>query len=103
LARINDQISAKVEDFFELSEYDWTPQGPEAAPSMYLYELVNWLTTVVDSLVIKEKYKDTAYTGAASYIADCLMVSLTCSCGLCGCTADGHTGFLDGAGYTHDE
>ncbi|KAJ7929968.1 exocyst complex subunit Sec15-like-domain-containing protein [Mycena leptocephala] len=77
LARINDQISAKVEDFFELSEYDWTPQGPEAAPSMYLYELVNWLTTVVDSLVIKEKYKDTAYTGAASYIADCLMDFLT--------------------------
>ena len=42
---------------------------------MYLYELVNWLTTIVDSLVIKEVYKDEAYKGALQYIADCLMVS----------------------------
>lgn len=41
---------------------------------MYLYELVNWLTTVVDSLVIKEIYKDEAYKGALGYIAECLMV-----------------------------
>jgi hypothetical protein len=41
---------------------------------MYLYELVNWLTTVVDSLVIKEAYKDEAYKGALEYIAECLMV-----------------------------
>ena len=41
---------------------------------MYLYELVNWLTTIVDSLVIKEVYKDEAYKGALQYIADCLMV-----------------------------
>lgn len=44
-------------------------------PSMYLYELVNWLTTVVDSLAIKEVYKDEAYRGAVSYIAECLIVS----------------------------
>jgi len=41
---------------------------------MYLYEVVNWLTTVVDSLVIKESYKEEAYKGALGYIADCLMV-----------------------------
>jgi hypothetical protein len=41
---------------------------------MYLYELVNWLTTVVDSLIIKEAYKDEAYKGALEYIAECLMV-----------------------------
>lgn len=44
---------------------------------MYLYELVNWLTTVVDSLYIKEIYKDEAYKGALNYIAGCLMVSET--------------------------
>jgi hypothetical protein len=43
---------------------------------MYLYELVNWLTTVVDSLIIKESYKDEAYKGALGYIAECLMVIL---------------------------
>jgi len=44
---------------------------------MYLYELVNWLTTVVDSLVIKETYKEEAYKGALGYIVECLMNFLT--------------------------
>ncbi|KAI0048060.1 exocyst complex component sec15 subunit [Auriscalpium vulgare] len=73
LERISMLITSKLDDFFELSEYDWTPKGREDAPSMYLYELVNWLTTVVDSLVIKEVYKDEAYRGAVAYIAQCLM------------------------------
>lgn len=77
LARINELITSKLDDFFELSEYDWTPAAREDAPSMYLYELVNWLTTVVDSLVIKETYKEDAYRGAVSYIAQCLMDFLT--------------------------
>jgi hypothetical protein len=74
LQRITGIISKKLDDFFELSEYDWTPPSREDMPSMYLYELVNWLTTVVDSLAIKETYKDEAYRGAVSYIAECLMV-----------------------------
>ncbi|KAF7332249.1 Rsec15 protein [Mycena kentingensis (nom. inval.)] len=77
LQRITGLISSKLDDFFGLSEYDWTPKACEDGPSMYLYELVNWLTTVVDALVIKEAYKDEAYKGAVSYIADCLMDFLT--------------------------
>ncbi|KAK0468138.1 rsec15 [Desarmillaria tabescens] len=77
LARISGLINSKLDDFFELSEYDWTPNRREDSPSMYLYELVNWLTTVVDSLVIKEAYKDEAYRGAVGYIAECLMDFLT--------------------------
>ncbi|RDB22600.1 Exocyst complex component 6 [Hypsizygus marmoreus] len=77
LARITGLITSKLDQFFELSEYEWTPQTRENAPSMYLYELVNWLTTVVDSLVIKEAYKDEAYKGALEYIAECLMRFLT--------------------------
>ncbi|KAJ6598867.1 rsec15 [Mycena vulgaris] len=77
LARITGLITSKLDDFFGLSEYDWTPNGRENGPSMYLYELVNWLTTVVDSLVIKESYKDEAYKGALAYIAECLMDFLT--------------------------
>lgn len=41
---------------------------------MYLYELAHWLATVVDSLVVKDQYKDEAYRAATVYIADCLMV-----------------------------
>lgn len=78
LARINSVINSKLNDFFELSEYDWTPPRRDNSPSMYLYELISWLTTVVDSLVIKETYKDEAYRGAVTYISDSLMVSSHC-------------------------
>lgn len=74
LGRITGLITSKLDQFFELSEYEWTPLSREGTPSMYLYELVNWLTTVVDSLAIKETYKDEAYRGALTYIAECLMV-----------------------------
>ncbi|KAF8631569.1 hypothetical protein AX15_002320 [Amanita polypyramis BW_CC] len=77
LARITSLITSKLDQFFELSEYEWTPQTRENSPSMYLYELVNWLTTVVDSLYIKEIYKDEAYKGALDYIAECLVSFLT--------------------------
>jgi len=70
--RITSIINSKLDDFFELSEYNWTPKSREESPSMYLYELVNWLTTVVDSLVIKDVYKDEAYQAAVNYIAECL-------------------------------
>ncbi|KAF4619283.1 hypothetical protein D9613_005102 [Agrocybe pediades] len=76
-ARMSGLISSKLDQCFELSEYDWTPTARETSPSMYLYELVNWLTTVVDSLMIKETYKEEAYKGALGYITDCLMDFLT--------------------------
>ena len=47
---------------------------------MYLYELVNWLTTVVDSLVIKDVYKDKAYRAAVEYLAGCLTVGSSRPC-----------------------
>ncbi|KAK2466101.1 hypothetical protein APHAL10511_001743 [Amanita phalloides] len=77
LSRITSLITSKLDQFFELSEYEWTPTSRESSPSMYLYELVNWLTTIVDSLYIKEVYKDEAYKGALNYIAGCLMDFLT--------------------------
>jgi len=70
--RITSIINSKLDDFFELSEYNWTPKSREGSPSMYLYELINWLTTVVDTLVIKDAYKDDAYQAAVNYIAECL-------------------------------
>ncbi|KAI9001365.1 exocyst complex component sec15 subunit [Trametes punicea] len=77
LARVTEAMSSKLDDFFGLSEYDWTPKTREDAPSMYLYELVNWLTTVVDSLALKDAYKEDAYRGAINYIASCFMDFLT--------------------------
>ncbi|KZW03721.1 exocyst complex component, sec15 subunit [Exidia glandulosa HHB12029] len=73
LDRINTVISSKLNDFFELAEYEWTPNSREGQPSMYLYELVQWLTTVVDGLEVKDEYKDDAYGGAVRYVAECLL------------------------------
>ena len=75
--RINTLINLKLDDFFGLAEYVWTPSTREDAPSMYLYELVNWLTTVVDSLQIRDTHKHDAYHGAAAYIAQCLIVRVS--------------------------
>ncbi|KAI0824715.1 rsec15 [Trametes gibbosa] len=77
LARVTEAMSSKLDDFFGLSEYDWTPKAREDAPSMYLYELVNWLTTVVDSLALKDAHKEEACRGAVGYIASCFMDFLT--------------------------
>ncbi|KAI0082435.1 exocyst complex component sec15 subunit [Panus rudis PR-1116 ss-1] len=77
LARVNTSIKSKLDDFFGLSEYDWTPSVREDSPSMYLYELVNWLTTVVDTLVIKETYKEKAFRSAVEYLAGCLTDFMT--------------------------
>ncbi|EIW61471.1 rsec15 [Trametes versicolor FP-101664 SS1] len=77
LARVTEAMSSKLDDFFGLSEYDWTPKAREDAPSMYLYELVNWLTTVVDSLALKDAHKEEACRGAVNYIASCFMDFLT--------------------------
>jgi hypothetical protein len=76
-ARIGAVIASKLDDFFGLSEYDWTPPVAERVPSMYLTELVAWLSTIVDSLQIRDAYKADAYRGAGAYIAQCLMVRAT--------------------------
>ena len=73
-SRISSVIASKLDDFFELADYDWTPKSREDTPSMYLFELAHWLATVVDSLVVQDAYKDEAYKAAVQYIADCLMV-----------------------------
>ncbi|EMD40837.1 hypothetical protein CERSUDRAFT_111421 [Gelatoporia subvermispora B] len=73
LQRVNASIQSKLDDFFGLAEYDWTARTREQSPSMYLYELANWLTTVVDSLVVKDEYKEEAYRSAVDYIAECFM------------------------------
>ncbi|KAF5390532.1 hypothetical protein D9757_002620 [Collybiopsis confluens] len=74
VSRIKSVINSKLDDFFELSEYNWVPTSREDGPNMYLYELVNWLTTVVDSqLLIAPSYIDEAYMGAAEYISECFM------------------------------
>ncbi|KIY74221.1 exocyst complex subunit Sec15-like protein, partial [Cylindrobasidium torrendii FP15055 ss-10] len=77
LGRISSLINSKLNDFFEVSEYDWTPVQGDSRPSEYLDELISWLMTVTDSLAIKDAYKDEAYRGAVTHISEALMDFLT--------------------------
>lgn len=81
--RISGMIESKLDDFFDLAEYDWTPAFSGGRPSMYLEELFHWLMTVVDSLPLEDIYKDTAFKNATDHVASCLMVRL--------CTVHIHT------------
>lgn len=79
LDRIPKVISRKVNDL--LSEYEWTPREPEGVPTPYLSTLFQWLTTVIDSLALDQKYKDKAYEGATAHINDFYMVGYPSSQG----------------------
>lgn len=83
LKRLTGLINSKLDQSFEFSMYNWTPQKRESVPNMQLDELINWLTTVVDSLAIKEQYKDEAYKGAFEYIAETLMVEYLVTLSAC--------------------
>ena len=76
LERISSIIASKLQDSFELSEYDWTPSTRMDTPSGFLFEIVFWLTMNVDGLVMKDVYKDRAYDMAIKRVADCLMVNV---------------------------
>ncbi|KAF9520715.1 hypothetical protein BS47DRAFT_1323341 [Hydnum rufescens UP504] len=71
--RIAELIKSKLNDFFELSEYDWTPPQADTRPRMYMEELYHWLMTVVDSLPLEDKYKDQAFKAAFDHVSSCLM------------------------------
>jgi len=75
--RLTDLIIDKLDQWFDYGQYEWTPRQRESSPSMYLYELVNWLTTIVDSLNVKEEYKEEVYTGSLAHIANSFLGFLT--------------------------
>lgn len=108
--RIDAVIASKLDDFFEIAEYDWTPPMPvrrravvsgaqsgaaggaqrqsttmawfddqEAKdPSMYLFEMITFLTAYVDSVLISlnEGIKVKTYRAALEHVNQGLLVSL---------------------------
>ncbi|KAG8961089.1 hypothetical protein FRC03_005785 [Tulasnella sp. 419] len=70
---LNSAITNKLSDFFDLAEYEWTPSRPDTTPSVYLYDMVMWLTGVIDGLAVTEEIKGTAYKAALEHIAGCMM------------------------------
>lgn len=74
LQRIDAVLSSKLAEHFELSEYDWTPDASSGGPSIYVIQMVLWLTTNVDDMALQETYKNSTYTAAIQYISDSLTV-----------------------------
>lgn len=58
----------------DMGEYDWTPKESDGTPSVYLFDMVNYLTTVVDTLAVRSEVKEDIYKGALSHIANILLV-----------------------------
>ncbi|KAL7421699.1 Rab GTPase-binding exocyst subunit S15 [Cryptotrichosporon argae] len=80
-SRIDAVIASKLESFFELAEYDWTPRRPGSTvdqPSTYVFEMITFLTAYVDSVLIglNETVKTRAYQNALMRINKWLMDTL---------------------------
>jgi hypothetical protein len=67
-------IAKKLDDFEP--EYDWTARTAETQASLYIFQLVSWLTTVVDSLDIEDRFKAAAYRNAMIHVSNLFMVSI---------------------------
>ncbi|TYJ55946.1 hypothetical protein B9479_003331 [Cryptococcus floricola] len=81
-SRIDSVVNSKLESFFELAEYDWTPARPQSTveePSTYVFEMITFLTAYVDSVLIglSEEVKTRAYSNALGRINKWLMDTLT--------------------------
>jgi hypothetical protein len=78
--RIVSNISQKTDSFFEEVQYEWTTTirpDPNDGPSLYLTDLIEYLSTVMMSVLIQlpEFSKDYVYRGALAHCASILMVS----------------------------
>lgn len=74
-SRISAVIAKKLDDFEP--EYDWTTREANTHPqeaSIYIFQLVSWLTTVVDSLDVEDRFKDAAYRNAMIHVSNLFMV-----------------------------
>ncbi|KAF8759780.1 Exocyst complex component [Rhizoctonia solani] len=70
-SRISAVIAKKLDDFEP--EYDWTTRTTETQASLYIFQLVSWLTTVVDSLTSKTGLKTAAYRNAMIHVSNLFM------------------------------
>jgi hypothetical protein len=77
---LNTLIGRKLDEFFELAEYNWTPQQapPHDEVSPYLVEMIDYFTLVMDSTlaVLPVALKNAMYKGALQHCEERLMVRL---------------------------
>lgn len=77
-ARIDSAICGKLLEFIDLEDMDWTPASAGRSASGYIYEMMGWLETMMESVLIllPRDTKMKAYRSAFVYISGELLVSL---------------------------
>lgn len=77
--RIDSAISAKLDQFLSLADYDWTPKEArkEGQEADFLPEMVQWLSTMMESVLVTlpTATKMQAYKAGFQYMGDQLLVS----------------------------
>lgn len=75
--KLFDVLKEQIDQFMELSEFDWAPATPMAEPSPYMYDMLAYLTTVFASLThMPVEVARHAYFQTCKYIAFQLLLSL---------------------------
>lgn len=73
--RIDSAIASRLVEFFGMAEIDLTPNQVRREPAEYLGEMLQWLTTMMESvlLILPRDIKMLHYRTAFTYIADQLL------------------------------
>ncbi|CAM0140229.1 unnamed protein product [Umbelopsis sp. WA50703] len=73
--RIFRVVNLKLDEFLELSEYDWMAQERQDHPSPYLFDLVTFLTNVINAALLNlpESIKSLIYFDALDHLSHAMM------------------------------
>lgn len=76
--RIDSAIASKLTEFFGMAEYNWTPRQEQAQVSEYLPEMLQWLETMMESVLVALplEIKLEHYRSAFKFMADTLLNDL---------------------------
>lgn len=70
--RIFELVDAKIDEFLEFSEYDWSTTVARHEPAPYIQEMVTFLRTTIDSKLVNlpVQIKNFVYFDALDHLAD---------------------------------
>lgn len=73
--RIFEMVNTKIDEFLDLSDYDWSTPVRRAEPAPYIQEMAAFLTTVINSKLINLPYniKTFVYFDALDHLATRLL------------------------------
>ncbi|KAG0180252.1 hypothetical protein DFQ28_005144 [Apophysomyces sp. BC1034] len=75
--RIFELVNSKLDQFLELSEYDWSSEELQRQPSPNLQDLVSYLTNVTNAALLNlpESIKSLLYFDALEHLSQCMKAS----------------------------